>query len=353
MEKNKYKLGDLTEEYNEINVDGELNDISYLQGINNEKYFQESNSNKNDIDLLRYKICRNNTFAYNKATSRNGERISIAYRTDGDCLVSPSYICFKVVRKDLVLDDYLMLWFRRPVFDKYVRFNSWGSATEFFTYSDFAETEIYLPSIKEQEKIVSQYKTIERRIELLTKINNKFYDLIHLDYLKVTDGIENTKKISEIGEFVRGKNITSSEMVYGEIDVISAGLLPSGKHNKWNVQGDSITISSSGANAGYFSLHYENIWAADCSYCNKTKYLLFLFESLKSVKDKIEGLKDGHSAQPHVYPKDVNEFLVKFPNDEIVSAFEDKADKIARVIADNLREIDRLLKIKNLFICEL
>lgn len=202
MEKSKYKLGDLTEEYNEINADGELNDISYLQGINNAKYFQESNSNKNDIDLLRYKICRNNTFAYNKATSRNGEKISIAYRTDGDCLVSPSYICFRVVRKDLILDDYLMLWFRRPVFDRYVRFNSWGSATEFFTYSDFAETEIELPSIEEQEKIVRQYKAIEDRAITLLKTRDK---ILETALLYVKSKIKSYNKFSNMAELFDSK----------------------------------------------------------------------------------------------------------------------------------------------------
>ena len=169
---NKYKLGDITEEYVEINLDNELDNVDYLQGINNKKYFQESNSNKNDINLLRYKICRNNTFAYNKATSRNNEKISIAYRTSGDCLVSPSYVTFKTINKNVVIDEYLMLWFKRPVFDKYVRFNSWGSATEFFTYSNFADTEIYLPSIEEQNKIVNIYNAIYNRIEIKKKLNN-------------------------------------------------------------------------------------------------------------------------------------------------------------------------------------
>ena len=73
---------------------------------NNAKYFQGCQSNKNDIELNRYRICRNGMFAYNKATSRNGEKISIAYREGNDCLISPSYYCFKIVREDLLLADY-------------------------------------------------------------------------------------------------------------------------------------------------------------------------------------------------------------------------------------------------------
>lgn len=171
----RYKLGQLIEEYDEINDKGEFQDLESLQGINSLKYFQECKSNKNDIDLYRYRICRKGMFAYNRATSRNGEKISIAYREGNDCLISPSYYCFKIVRKDLLLADYLMIWFKRPIFDKYARFHSWGSATEFFTFEDFCNTEISLPSIEEQRKIVRNYKVITDRIELLKKIKKNLY----------------------------------------------------------------------------------------------------------------------------------------------------------------------------------
>lgn len=205
---NKHTLGELTEEYEEINTTGELSSIDDLQGINNNKYFQQSNSNKNDIDLNRYKICRNNTFAYNKATSRNGEKISIAYRTTGDCLVSPSYITFKVTRPDLILDEYLMLWFRRPEFDRYVRFNSWGSATEFFTYDDFAETEIDVPSIEEQNERLHEYITLTKNINVLNNQNLKLEDICYNHYLKCfnNDSEEaNESKKGKLGDFVKIK----------------------------------------------------------------------------------------------------------------------------------------------------
>jgi len=167
----KYKLGQLVTQYDEINQKGEFDSLEHLQGINSLKFFQECKSNKNDIDLNRYRICRKGMFAYNRATSRNGERISIAYRTGEDCLISPSYYCFSINDENTLLPEYLDIWFKRPVFDKYARFNSWGSATEFFTFEDFCETEIDLPPIEEQRKIVHDYKVITDRIELLKKIN--------------------------------------------------------------------------------------------------------------------------------------------------------------------------------------
>ena len=184
MEYHKYRLGDLIEQYDEINESKEFSDIDDLQGINSNKIFQECKSNKNDIDLFRYRICRKGMFSYNRATSRNGEKISIAYRTNKDCLVSPSYCCFSVKEKDILSSDYLDIWFKRPVFDRYARFNSWGSATEFFTYDDFCETQIVLPPIKVQQRIVYNYKVISDRIELLQKMMDKFTALVDAIYIK-------------------------------------------------------------------------------------------------------------------------------------------------------------------------
>lgn len=171
---NEYvKLGDYIDLYDELNSKQEFKSIDYLQGINNEKYFQECQSNKNDIDLFRYRICRHGMFSYNKATSRNGEKISIAYRDGGDCLVSPSYVCFSIKDEHVLMHEYLLLFFKRPVFDRYVRFNSWGSATEFFTWQSMKDVRFKLPSIDEQKRIVSIFNKITDRISLLNILDEK------------------------------------------------------------------------------------------------------------------------------------------------------------------------------------
>ena len=191
----KYKLGDLIEQYDEINLNGEFADISDLQGINSNKYFQECKSNKNDIDLYRYRICRHGMFSYNRATSRNGEKISIALRTGGDCVVSPSYYCFRVKDEEVLCPEYLDIWFKRPVFDRYARFNSWGSATEFFSFDDFCATEIMLPSISEQRKIVHDYQVITDRISLLQKMNEKLENIVFIHFMKMFSGAYETDNL--------------------------------------------------------------------------------------------------------------------------------------------------------------
>lgn len=216
----KYKLGDLVEQYDEINQNGEFTEIDDLQGINSNKYFQECKSNKNDIDLFRYRICRHGMFSYNRATSRNGEKISIALRTGDDCIVSPSYYCFRVKDEEVLCPEYLDIWFKRPVFDRYARFNSWGSATEFFTFDDFCATEIMLPSLPEQRKIVHDYQVITDRIELLRKMNENLE--AHMDTLFKEHVIDNPKydfneHIDDNIEYVNGLAMQDFRPQDGEI----------------------------------------------------------------------------------------------------------------------------------------
>lgn len=219
----RYKLGQLIEQYDEINDKGEFQDLESLQGINSLKYFQECKSNKNDIDLYRYRICRKGMFAYNRATSRNGEKISIAYREGDDCLISPSYYCFKIVREDLLLADYLMIWLKRPVFDKYARFHSWGSATEFFTFEDFCDTEINLPSIEKQHKIVHDYKVIvdrvhllEEQINVLNEFTYSYFEKTINPYYQDNNIICKKYRIDELCDVKGGKRLPSGEEVVEE-----------------------------------------------------------------------------------------------------------------------------------------
>lgn len=109
------------------------------------------------------KIVRRGQFAYNRATTRNNDQISIAYRTGEDCVVSSAYQVFEISRKDKLLPEYLMMWFKRSEFDRYARFISKGSAHEFFEYEDMEEVSIPIPDIQVQLAISNIYNTWVRR----------------------------------------------------------------------------------------------------------------------------------------------------------------------------------------------
>ena len=148
-------------------------------------------------------------------------------------------------------------------------------------------------------------------------------------------------ELINIAEFKRGKNITTSEMVEGDIPVVSAGLEPSGYHNKANVFGNSLTVSASGANAGYMYYHLKDIWAADCSFYQNDKNIWFVYNALKFLQRVISNLQVG-SAQPHVYAKNINRLSVIIPTDDIIEEFENKVRPIYSEIKILKTQIEKL-----------
>ena len=146
--------------------------ITNLLGVSIEKKFIPSIANIVGTDLSSYKVVRTGQFAYGPVTSRNGEKISIAYLDGEDCIISSSYSVFEVTNKEALDSEYLMLWFSRPEFDRYARYKSHGSVREIFDWNELCMVELPVPSIDEQRNIVKAYKTITDRIALKTQIND-------------------------------------------------------------------------------------------------------------------------------------------------------------------------------------
>lgn len=164
------RLGEYIEPVDERNSKLE---IKLSQGICNEKYFQDPRQVAENSAAD--KIVRRGYFAYNRATTRNGEKISIAYREGPDCTVSSAYQVFRIKDEEKLNPKYLLMWYKRPDFDKYARFRSHGSAHEFFEYEEMCNVRIPLPSIERQREIVSEYETLTNRIRL----NNQM--ILHLE----------------------------------------------------------------------------------------------------------------------------------------------------------------------------
>lgn len=130
--------------------------IKLSQGVANTKVFQDPKqvSSNSRAD----KIVHPGQFAYNRATTRNGEKISIAYREGPECTVSSAYQVFSISDELHLNPYYLMLWVSRTEFDRYARYMSKGSAHEFFEFSDMCRVKIPLPPIEVQQAVVDVYR---------------------------------------------------------------------------------------------------------------------------------------------------------------------------------------------------
>lgn len=130
-------------------------------------------------------------------------------------------------------------------------------------------------------------------------------------------------KLGEIAEFVRGKTITKGETKEGNIPVVAGGLEPAYYHNKSNTSSRVVTISGSGANAGFTRMYFSPIWASDCSYIDNesTAFLHTAFCYLLTNKKKVNALQWG-AAQPHVYAKDINKLPLVIAPSDVLTHFE-------------------------------
>jgi len=156
----KYKLGELIE-LCETRNDNLKYGVKDVKGISIQKEFIETKANMEGVSLKPYYLVQPDDFVYVTVTSRNGEKITLAHNiSDSTYIVSSSYVVFKVKRIELLLPDYLFMYFNRPEFDRFSRFNSWGSARETFNWEDMCDIDIELPNIDIQQKYVDVYNAM-------------------------------------------------------------------------------------------------------------------------------------------------------------------------------------------------
>jgi len=153
-------LGDYIQQSDERNSDLK---VSFLQGVSTSKVLINSKANTSGVSFHNYKIVRNGQFVYVADTSRRGEKIALAMNSSEDCIVSSIYTVFEVKDAQVLLPEYLYLFFQRTEFDRYARFNSWGSARETFDWAEMCDVKLPIPDIKIQEAIVTIYHTLEAR----------------------------------------------------------------------------------------------------------------------------------------------------------------------------------------------
>lgn len=149
----------------------------------------------------------------------------------------------------------------------------------------------------------------------------------------------------------KGRNITFEQAVEGDVPVVGGGLEPTYYHNKSNVSSPVITVSASGANAGFVNMYDTDIWASDCSYVDKnsTKYLYSLYLRLKSLQTAISGFQVG-AAQPHVYPRDLNRLTLLIASDNLSAQFEQLATPIFKLIKNLKQQNQKLAQARDLLL---
>lgn len=199
------RIGDYIRQVDKRNSDLS---VTLLRGVSTTKKLIESVANMSGVTLHSYKVVEKGQFVYVSDTSRRGDKIAIALNTDAPCIVSSIYTVFEVIDETKLIPEFLFLWFNRAEFDRFARFNSWGSARETFDWEDMCEVQIPIPDIDEQRKFVALYNG------LLT--NQKTYENSLADLQLICDSyIENLIKTEEskvLGQYIEQSDERNNDL---------------------------------------------------------------------------------------------------------------------------------------------
>ncbi len=277
------RLGDYIEKSDERNSELKYG-VEKLRGVNNSHEFCLSKAKTDGIDFSPYKIVRNSYFAYNPARLDIG---SWALFEEELCIVSTLYVVFRVKeekRKEL-LPEFLAIYFYRNEFNRFISYNNWGSAREYFWYDDMEEVEIPLPSLTEQQKVVNAWKSLREIKEQNEAIAAPLMQVCQSYIQELKHKYESV----EIGEFIEECNERNGEAVYGLDDVRGISIEKSMIDTKANMDGVSlkpykvfkpeefcfVPITSRNGNKITLSMNYD-----DKAHIVSSSYVVF------DVKDK-------------------------------------------------------------------
>lgn len=386
MISNYKKLGDYVQPVNNRNTDLK---VEILLGVSIQKVLMPSIANTVGTNMKTYKIIQQNQFAYGPVTSRNGDKISIALLKEYDeAIISQAYTVFEVVDSNKLHPEYLMMWFRRPEFDRYARFKSHGSARETFDWEEMCEVELPIPSIEKQQAIVKEYNTVTNRIKLNEQLNQKLEETAQAlykhwfvdfefpneegkpykssgDEMVYNEELDkeipkwwNIKKISEVSFLKAGgdkpKKFSEQETKDLNIPIYSNSSQNEGLYgytDKPNVTEKSITISARGAIIGYTVLREEPfvpIVRLIVVTPNNPSELYYLYESIREFK-----FDNSSSAQGQLTVPDISSYEILKPSENVIESYFNVTSKIHRSIKMNKTEANLLEEISQIILAKM
>lgn len=335
--------------------------VDNLLGLSISKQFIPSIANTIGTDMANYKVVQPRQFGYVPVTSRNGDKITVAlYNGDKPCIISQAYIVFEVTDTDKLLPEYLMMWFRRPEFDRYARFKSHGSAREVFEWDEMCDVMLPVPSIEEQRKIVAEYQAVERRIEnnrrLIASLESTaqtIYRKMFVDNIDPEDLPQGWRmgKMKDVATFAYGK--IPKDKDNGVIPVFSGygvvGYCNEAMYDKQHI----VVIARGDSGSGKIVKSPKEFYLTNLAIAiklNNESYRDYLYYHLLSLDTST--LRTG-SAQAQVTINSIEEFDILIPTVDICAGFYSVVDRIGAVKLELAQEEDILNNFSSLLLTKL
>ena len=359
MSKADYKrLGDYIRE---VNVRNRELKVTKPMGINIDKRFMPSVANVIGTDLSIYKLVSKMQFACNLMHVGRDEKIPMAMHLDDTpIIVSPAYFVFEVVEPDVLLPEYLMMWFRRPEFDR----NAW-----FYTDADvrggmdknaLLDMRFPIPSVTRQREIVSEYETLTNRIRLNNQMIHHLEATAQALYRKTfVDNIDK-KNIPEgwrmgtlgnIAEINSGKTCIDKSEVKDEIyqyPVVGAsGII--GFSSTYNYDEKLMTTGRVGT-LGVVNRYNQKMYMADNVLIIRSNYYEYCYQILKSL-DYSEITKGG--VQSLITQTDLKDYSITLPSKEVLSDFEEQSGTLFSSVETRKQENEKLTELQSLLLAKM
>lgn len=337
------------------------------------KEFRASTSNIVGTDLSKYKIVAYKQFACDFMSAIRVHKMPIAFNSEmEEILVSPAYAVFEVIDENIILPEYLMMWFRRSEFDRYADFRSDAAIRGGYGWNELCETEIKLPSLEEQRKKVQAYKTITDRIELKKKINDNllattqaiykswFVDFEPFDNVCPSDwGNGCVDDIAEFYDSMR-KPLSSLERAdmeriypyYGAVSIVDYV-------DDFIFDGEYLLLSEDGIYVvdenGHPLLQHitGKFWANNHAHILKGKSgfnedSLYLFLANTNMAPIVTG-----AAQPKINQANLKSFPITIPTSEVIENFNALIQPFFDQRLSNEAEVKKLESLKDLLLSRL
>ena len=358
---------------------------STVLGISIDKEFMPSVANVIGTDLSRYKLISKGLFACNPMHVGRDERLPIAlYEKDNAAIVSPAYFIFEIIDRDVLNEEYLMMWFRRPEFDRECWFMTDGSVRGGITWDDLCRIKLPVPSYARQCEIVESYRAITNRIALKRAENDNleatiqaaFDKAFHDAGVSLPETIIKQNKVPQgwtdatVGDFASVQTGPFGSQLHNE-DYVESGTpiitvehmdgkyiahrnLPLVSQNdvdrlrKYDLHTGDIVFSRVGSvdRAVMVSQHEDGwLFSGRCLRVrpydpNTGSYFLWWFNQ-PVIRQLVTASAVG-ATMPSINTSILNSIRIVFPQKDIVTQFCKMADGLIEIIATNLEEIRKL-----------
>lgn len=329
MSKTNYKrLGDYIRE---VDVRNRNLKVTKLLGLSMTKQFRPSTSNIVGVDLSKYKVVDKNVFAFDPMSVIRVHKVPIALNSDNlPIIVSPAYTTFKSIDENILDARYLMMWFRRNEFDRYADFKSDASVRGGYNWNELCETQIILPPIDQQRKIVAEYNAIQQRIKLNEQLIVKLEETAQAIYRKMfVDGIDKNNLpegwrkgvIGDLLELQRGFDLPTQCRRNGKYPIYaSTGI--AGFHDEFKIKPPCVITGRSGSIGNVFFVD-EKCWPLNTTLWVKNfkdTPPFFVYYKLKELE--LDKTIAGFAAVPTLNRNDVHMMETLIPSKDILLKFE-------------------------------